>query len=1443
MRIIRVYDGEKISDYNALSFKTFSAGDLESDNYRFIGTDTDRVHLSFFIENDSWLVSRTSREGTSTIEVVDGQYLVASRKYNQWVMLFSLDITREEKYSFDRGDISIGRSDDNTIILNDSSVSRHQAVIHFQGETCLLTDMGSRDGTFLNGKKVNSAIVNPGDIIVISTYYFTFDGKRIVSCVPDFLTNGIDTEKQSTRPSFKRSPRLSYADFEKVIRIQPPPGIGSDPEFYWSLSVIGMATSGLRFISRKKKYNKAQKMLLEMYNEYLTAMAKEMDDFILQKSKALNYVYPSTDECIKFALDRENRLWERSPTDEDFMRLRIGRGRAPSGMKIEAPGRQLSLSADPLTEAANRLADARKTMDGVPVYCDLTHGNSVGVIGDRSVRRELVNNMIVQASALHSYDELRLSIFFSKSEGEDWDWIKWLPHVFDNERAVRFMANNKSDAEQIIKCFDDEFRQRKQKVQEGNSNKTIFAPFYLFVIADISLVERTSLLKYLLENNEDMQIGVIFLSEEMRQLPKECQTIIDLTQGEWTIYNKRDALHQQAFVADRISGALYERYSRALAPLRLDSTMSAESKFPDSITFLEGYGVKRPSQLDTVDLWGRHDAYKSMAVPLGIRDNGEPFYFDILAGHHGPHGVVVGTTGSGKTEAIQSWILSMSTRFSPSDVSFVLVDFKGSGLIDPFVKLPHLAGAISNLDTGIGRNLIALESELQRREELFSQYGVNKISKYNRVSGAPLPYLFVIFDEFADFKRNFPEYMPQISKFYEQGRSLGIWFILMSQKPDPLTSFIANAEFKWCLRVKGTDDSKAILGTGDAARPGLPPGRLFVSADNGAVYEEIQTYFAGAPYRPYSKNPYMKTAPISVVDLIGRRLQYKDDETTGFKSEKSEINAIVEYLDKYVTDNGLPRAKKVWTDELPKLLCLYDVVEKSFDGQGWHKLEAAGLSPSVGLADDPRNQAQFSLALQLSEDGHVAVFGAPGSGKTVFLQTLVMSLALTYSPDDVHIYIMDFGGWSLNIFSLLPHIGGIANDNETEKIQKLSEMLSEELLARKRTFGSMGVTSIEDYREATQKHIPYIVLVVDNFAPVLSLYPALDKFFIDLSREGANYGIILVTTANSLTSLPFKVSQNIRNKLALHMTDRTDYVGIVGKTDGLEPDDFPGRGLARCDYPVEFQTAMPGRGRSQKDILADLRETCKRMDEVWHGNRPAPIPVLPEIIPYGTVSARGIAIGLSTQKLDPVGIDFSTSHCLIISGTPQSGKSNLLKIISKQLSAIGAKLIAVDSPDRGLASLREIVSDYCVEGMEIDDSISRLIPELQQRKSLHDKNSEETFPLIAIVIDDLSTCFDSISDQTAKRLEMIARIGAGLGVLLIIAGNNRDINKLFSQGESLTIAMITLGQAILLGESFNAHPSFNADIPYSRKNEPLREFEAYAIQNGKAIRFKVMNEV
>jgi len=1431
--IMRIYDGNRIVDIPAASFSNYTIGASSENDYTIRNCIYDGLTITR--SGNQWRLEIVSQQEKQVIDVEFMKPFRISREKHQAIVFFNINQTFNVSCDLN-GIVSIGRGNDCTIKIYDSLVSRNHAQIWIEEDVCRIADNKSTSGTYVNGELANECVLNIDDIIAIGTYYFTFDGTRIKSIIPKNLAYEF-----SSRPILRRSPRLVTNLEEEVMQIEPPPSIGSKPGFY--LSSLMSPVGGLNYLFGSGMYKRREKLQLKTYKEYIHAIETELDNRKNWQLSIMEHTNPSVCTYINWPREMSERLWERTLDDNDFMSLRLGTGTVKSWYRLKAPSQQLSIKRNKQVGTAIELSQKSQWLENAPLNCSFDEGGAIGLLGHEEARLQQLNSIIVEATALHSYDELKIVGFMPKKAKKHWHWMRWLPHCFSDDRQMRYLADNRSDADKIIKQVCETLNYREN--EEAIYSKRRCTPFYLIVIADPFLVEQTSLLRYLSRHDPEQQYAIVYLADSIRQLPKECKTVIEVNGQDGKLYSTESIQNQQYFICESASVDQCDVFARSIAPIQLEHAAIA-TPIPTKIGFLEGYNLKRPEELKLQERWEQAEAYRTLSVPIGMQENNQVFFFDIHEKKYGPNGIVAGMVGSGKTEMIQSWILSMSVHFSPQDVSFVLVDFKGSGLLLPFAKLPHLAGTISDLDVNISRNLIALKNEVLRREKLLHEANAKSILDYKKAckrgnATEPLPFLMIVIDEYAEFKLRFPEFTEEIESIFAKGRALGIYTVLMTQKPAGVVTgkMEANTRFRWCLKVASSADSKDMLKHPDAAQI-KNPGRAFVRVGEDELFAQVQSFYSGAPYYPYAKDRLNKAAPIAFVDLVGRREVYDEATTSGFRTDKTETEAIVEYMDRFVCENGWEKARKIWEERLPDQIILKDIVSNGFDGQRWNQA-ANGIKPAFALADDPAEQIQYPLTLDLSGNGHAIIYGAPGSGKTTLLHTLIMSTAISYSPDDVNMYMMDFGGWSMGMFQNLPQVGGVANDNEDEKINKLAQLLSDELDERRKAFSAMGVGNLEAYRQITDKKLPYILLFVDNFTSVMQMYPGLESFFGRLVREGGNYGIILITTSNSSTSITYKIKTNIKTAVALQMTDRNMYSDIVGRTGGLVPENIVGRGLFNNGRVVEFQAALPVCGKNDGDRAAAIRSMCRRMNEAWCGDRPKSIPVMPDVISFGSVAEAGTVIGLNKINVEPISVDFERTHCAVISGTAGSGKSNLLKVIAKQLHKNGTKITVFDSNDRGLSLLRSISDNYCTSGEEMDSYVASLVKELQNRKTQKEAGENCCFEKLVLLVDNWKQCFDAIDNQTAKRLEMLVRLGSGLDVYLIIAGDSSELAALHSAGEAVVNAIVNTGTSILLGMNFRAHRMFDADVSYSEKEAKLGQYEGYIMDAGKPIGFKAMH--
>ncbi|MBR3307143.1 MAG: type VII secretion protein EssC [Lachnospiraceae bacterium] len=1475
---VRVFKGDDLEDFSLQGRDCFTLGGSVTDDCVAVlpaeaGFQFQEEYLSFNRVNGVWYAkSKAADVLAAEKKLEDGDCFVVDTAYRIAVFVYEEKVDDTSQFSFRwREKILVGRSADCDIVLADPRVSGHQLQIYKSVGVWGVANESRTNPTFLNHRLLGEGgfRLSEGDVISFSRYNLVFHEEEQIIVVRK-MVDVTSEERQPDYPYwYEPAPRLIKKLHTEDVVIDPvPPSMRAMKfnffQFATTAAMGAMMMSPMMLFSltsqvgnneiHKKEAKEYEELRQKKYGEYLDKKEREINDLKIEQRSRMIERDPGLYRIQEILNRCESGLWDRRHRDDDFMNLRVGAGEGDTSFKINGPRDAFTMVEDELEERAKSIAKAGKRISDIPVTCDLMKHKLVGIVGQRSRVKTLAKNMILQAAAHHSYEDLKIVMVYDRKEEADFSWVRWLPHCFSDGRDVRFISSCRADACALFAALKDTFEKRLKEAEKDNSHTGhgVFAPHFLFIISQIELAKNQEILNILQKQDDKIDLGasVIFLYEKMSQLPAECSMIIKADNSDPMMLDKNNYDEALVFTADRSLEDGYEQMARKMAPLRL-ALRKDEAALPSCITFLEGYHVRHAEEIDIASRWSSTRPHKSLAVPIGVNSDGEAFCFDIHEKFHGVHGLIAGTTGSGKSEMVQSWILSMALHFPPEEVSFVLIDFKGTGLIRPFRDLPHLAGTISNLDNKIHRNLIALRHELVRRQELLDScktrtgVEVNDIRDYlelykgGRIT-EPMPYLIIVIDEFAEFKVQFPDFMAEVESVFKIGRALGVFAILLTQAPGGVVTaqMDKNMRFRWCLKVGSPADSNEVMHHPDAARISVP-GRAYVRVGNDEVYELIQSYYSGAKYRPWEEKNSNDDQDVRIVLENGRRLLFRKPEEKKEKisTDQTQLNAVVKCLDAFVKDNQIARAAQVWLPKLPFRLPLEACVGSNYADGVWKEHDGKHVAPIIGMVDDPARQMQYPLKLDFAENGHYAVFGAPSTGKTTLLQTALMSLVTTYTPEEVNIYIMDFGGWNLGLFKDYPHVGGVANDNDPEKIEKTVSLIEKKLAKRRESFSAAGAGSLEVYEQITGEKLPVIVLVLDNFAPVLQRYPKLDQFFISLTQQGGNYGIYLLVTATAQININFRISQNIKMVLALNMPDRSDYTTLVGRTDGLEPENSEGRGLVKGKPVVEFQTALPSGEEGGAETVRRIQALGAEMKESYKGQIASPLPIMPDELLYSDLE-RG-AVGLSSQEVESVIIPESMSHYYAVIGEPGSGKSNMLLMLAAVYSGRGVSRMAYLDPRKKVVKAGAIDGLEFIESVEdIDAYFERLAPELNERKGKHDLDPTVSFDEICILIDDFSYLYEQMDNKTARRISAIQQLGSGLNVKLVIADGREEFIRHLNQCEGITVAMSTAGYIIMLGGNLMDYDLFARKVPPLERNRKAGVHEGFVQNNEGTLQFR-----
>ena len=1216
------------------------------------------------------------------------------------------------------------------------------------------------------------------------------------------------------------------------------------------------------FVNERLRYRRERRVREATYGEYLARQEVTFRQLASDQRGVLLAANPDPEECERRAgrHDPERRLWERNPQDDDFLNLRLGRGPAPTTYAIKAPA-QSHLEADPLIERAGELATRFASVHDAPILLSLSAVGIAALVGERRVQRDQVRAWLLQIATHHAPSEVKIVLNYPDAERTEWEWARWLPHTWSDDRGQRYLADNPEATSLCLGRIHDVLRQRRNQAQATpSSGPPRQTPTYVFVFAAPEYLVgpgATSVaipLQLLLSQGPALGAYAIFLEDHEGAVRAECRAIITAQADNAHLRLVGPPARELFYTPDAVAVGAADRLARTLAPLELET--AAATTLPNSLPFLALLGAAQVGDLAVLTRWEASAPFRTLATPIGARGGNETVYLDLHENGHGPHGLVAGTTGSGKSELLQTLIVSLASNYHPHELTFVLIDYKGGGMASAFRELPHQIGIITNLEGSQAlRALIALRSEMRRRQRLFDRHLADDrkhIDNYQelrrqRPEIAPLPRLVIIADEFAELKQTQPEFMDELISIVRIGRSLGVHLILATQKPAGIVSdqIWSNTSFRIALKVATTEDSREVLKRPEAADI-TRPGRAYLQVGNNELFELFQAGYSGAAYRPDEGRRRKDT--ISLVHADGQRTLLW--ESTRFvplsaNRNQNQLQAVIEHLRDAAIQAGIARLPGPWLPPLGAVLFLDDLppfADRPGVATRWDDPPGAWLTPVIGLADDPAEQAQYSLTLNLGRDGHAVIFGAPGTGKTTLLQTLVIALARSYTPEQVQFYILDFGARVLRLLVDLPHVGAVVIPEETERLERLFRLLLDESERRKRLLEALpGVGNLAAYRQQRRDAPPALVLIIDNFAEFVGIFqdpsyrgPNHLETITRLSREGGNLGLHLVFTANSTYGFPARILTNITAVLALELTEANEYANAVGRKgdDPLPLRGVRGRGLVRGERLLEFQAALPAAGETMTDRVDALRECIREIARGWTGERAAPIRTLPTVLPLDDLLpqparlsgasqvALAVPLARDAETLEPIELPLTELPHFLIAGPPRCGKTTLLQTWALALAACYAPervTFAIVSLGGGqfqaFRALPHTIA-YAGDGQQAAQRAQQLAAELDARRRWLDEAERggrfdadgdgllRQFPAIVLLIDDYDQFAAGAAGAAKDLLEAQIRRGPRLGLHTIVAGASAALRSAY--GDNLAKFLRETKTGLLLGTTDNA---------------------------------------
>lgn len=927
------------------------------------------------------------------------------------------------------------------------------------------------------------------------------------------------------------------------------------------------------------------------YTNYLKEVSRDIEDEKKLQREILIENNPSVEACIEKIEKEEETLWERSQRHNDFLTVQIGTGDVPLDAELSYQKKGYESCISMAASDMHAVLDQDHFLKDVPVTIPLKGAGVVGITGDRSKEISFAKALLLELTALHNYEDLKIFFIYNEKERKEWEFVKWIPHLWNNEQTFRFLAN---DPDEVRNLSDYISRLLVSKRGREKENRR---PYYLVFAADRILAERAQALKEFYSQSDSADMTVLALYDEREHLPKECSFVIDLMHDQNKDRVQEKLRGAQAVLSDYndITGKRQlcrtrigfegnpEKIFIKMSNIRLDSAYTARV-LPTEYTFLEMLGAGKPEHLDISRRWKENSAVEAIRAPIGIDADGYLIHLDLHEKAHGPHGCIAGMTGSGKSEFIISMIASLAINYSPEDVAFVLIDFKGGGMADIFKNLPHTAGLITNLDGNeLRRSLLALEHELEKRQKLFKEISEKKkisnidIYKYQKLrrtdpSLAPLPHLILISDEFAELKQQQGDFMGQLIRIARIGRSLGVHLILATQKPEGVVDeqIKSNIRFKVCLKVQERGDSQSMIGRPDATLI-TNSGRFYFQVGNDEVFEYGQSPWSGALYEPMDHVRKNKADSIEVLNeqgmVICRQAIPKKKRPAGLPEK--QIDAVVAFIRETADKDGL-RAEKLWLNSLPapKAVKRKTTVHDT-------EIIPFVLNPTIGKYDDLLQQKHLPLTLPFTREGNALLYGAGGSGQLDFLIRMMVSLMSHHSPKEVKMYLLDFDEGTLAAFEGSPYIGSYAGMGESQTVRDIIMDLMQQLSERRELMRRYG-GEYQTYVRTSGKTVPNLLLVIHNYQNFEEYYSEARTDISKLAREGNKFGIHLILTGTAENSIPYSMKLLFRNIYTLYQNSDEQYRDLVGRTEGIVPAHVKGRGLVRVDNAVcEFQTDIP----------------------------------------------------------------------------------------------------------------------------------------------------------------------------------------------------------------------------------------------------------------------------
>ncbi|WP_051433408.1 FtsK/SpoIIIE domain-containing protein [Promicromonospora kroppenstedtii] len=1018
---------------------------------------------------------------------------------------------------------------------------------------------------------------------------------------------------------------------------------------------------------------------LKLHAEERAALEEEVLEAVRREQHRRRVSSPGAAELRLIATTPTRRLWERRSTDSDHLTVRLGLADATSRVEVED-------SAEP-----EHRRKTRATVRSVPVTVPLKEAGVVGLAGPGDWPRRRARWMVGQLGVLQSPRDVQVYVLTSSEHVQEWAWAAWLPHVRPafGQEAVALIGTTTDTLAARVAEVNSLITQRRAAM-EGVSGKVMSGPQVVVVLDGARRLRALPGVVSILRDGPGVGVSVVCLDGDEQMLPEEC-TVVALARvdGGMTL-RRQDADDLRTILVDEVNDDWYEPVARAVAAVHDVTASEGEGLIPDSARLVEVLDIEEVGADQMVARWRMISSTGkgSTAAVVGVSLDG-PFVLDMV--RDGPHALVGGTTGSGKSEFLQTVVASLAVVNTPETMNFVLVDYKGGAAFSQCEQLPHTVGMVTDLDTHlVERALDSLRAELTFREHVLAAAGAKDLEDYLDAQGRgyvgpTLPRLMIVIDEFASMVRELPDFVTGLVNIAQRGRSLGIHLILATQRPSGVISpeIRANTNLRIALRMTDKSESKDVIDANEAAEIAkTQPGRAYARLGHSSLVP-FQSARVGGRRLSLSDAGQVEApfvARIPVADLgapapARPRVKRQEDVET-------DLAALVETLRETARLGGWADPRRPWLPALPDLLPFADVVQPSAQSQfAW------------AVEDSPSDQRQGPAVIDLDEFGHRYVVGAPGSGRSTTLRTSAFAAASGMSVADLHLYAIDCGNGALTVLNELPHTGAVVQRGQAERAKRLLTRLQAELGRRQQVLAAGNFASVTEQRELAEPdtRLPRVLVLIDRWESFMSTYGEVDsgklvEIVQELLRDGASAGIHLMV-AGDRSLLSSRMSVLTDDALVLRLTDRFDY-GMVGIDHKKLPEEIqPGRAF-RSGSGMEVQVAILGddpAGRAQTSAARVMAAAIREREDVVPGTGPFRVDDLPSTITVdaayqyvGPEAAQPMwaLLGVGGDDLTAFGMDLAgDAPAFLVGGPAKSGRSTMLTVMTESLLRGGTQVV------------------------------------------------------------------------------------------------------------------------------------------------------------------------